>query len=76
VIAVGALLVGAPLGIALGRAVWRWYAGGLHAAAPAETPWTWLAVAALTTLAVANLVAAIPGRSAARTSPAIVVREE
>jgi hypothetical protein len=54
------LLVGAPLGIALGRAVWRWYAGGHHAAAPAETPWTWLAVAALTALAVANLVAAIP----------------
>ena len=76
VIAVGALLVGAPLGIALGRAVWRWYAGGLHAAAPAETPWMWLAVAALTTLAVANLVAAIPGRSAARTSPATILREE
>ena len=76
VIALARCFIGAPLGIALGRAVWRWFAGGLHAAAPAETPWTWLAVAALTTLAVANLVAAIPGRSAARTSPAIILREE
>ncbi len=76
VIAVGALLVGAPLGIVLGRTVWRRYAEGLHAAAPPETPWTWLAVAALATLAVANLVAALPGRSAARTSPAIILREE
>ena len=46
VIALAALAVGAPLGIALGRAVWRWFAGGLYASAPAETPWMWLVVAA------------------------------
>ena len=43
VIALAALAVGAPLGIALGRAVWRRFAGGLYASAPAETPWMWLA---------------------------------
>ena len=60
-IALVALAVGAPLGIALGRAVWRWFAGGLYASAPAETPWTWLVLAPIATLLLANLVAAVPG---------------
>ena len=75
VIALTALAVGAPLGIVLGRAVWRWFAGGLDTSAPAETPWTWLAVALVATVVLANLVAAIPGRSAARTRPAVILRD-
>jgi len=76
VIALTALAIGAPLGIALGRAVWRRYASGLDASAPAETPWIWLAVAVVATFVLANVVAAIPGRSAARTHPAIILRDE
>ena len=75
-IAVTALAVGAPLGIVLGRATWQWFARGLNTAAPAETPWIWLVVALVATVAAANLVAAIPARSAARTRPAIILREE
>lgn len=71
-----AVVVGTPLGIALGRAVWRWFAAGLHTSAPAETPWAWLALALLGTLVLANLVAAIPARRAARTQPALTLREE
>ncbi|HWM22927.1 MAG TPA: FtsX-like permease family protein, partial [Ilumatobacteraceae bacterium] len=76
VIALTALAIGAPLGIALGRAVWRRFASGLDASAPAETPWIWLAVAVVATFVLANVVAAIPGRSAARTHPAIILRDE
>lgn len=76
VIAAAALTVGAPLGIALGRTVWRWFADGLGVPAPAETPGIWLAVVTAATMVVANLVAAVPGRSAARTAPATILREE
>ena len=76
VIAIVALVVGAPLGIALGRAVWRWFARGLHTSAPAETPLLWLVVAFLAAMLLANLVAAVPGRSAARTPPAVILRDE
>jgi predicted lysophospholipase L1 biosynthesis ABC-type transport system permease subunit len=75
-IALTALLVGAPLGIALGRSVWRWFADNLDVSAPPETPWLWVVVAVAATIILANLVAALPGRSAARTPPAIVLRDE
>ena len=74
VVAVTALAVGAPLGILLGRAIWRWFAAGLDASAPAETPWMWLVVVLVATVVLANLVAAIPGRSAARTRPTVILR--
>ena len=76
VIALVAFAVGAPLGIALGRAVWSWFAGGLYASAPAETPWTWLVLAPIATLLLANLVAAVPGSRAARTHPAVALHDE
>jgi FtsX-like permease family len=75
VITLTALVVGLPLGVAIGRAVWRSFADGLHAAAPAETQWVWLLAAVLASLGVANLVAAIPSRTASRTSPAETLRE-
>lgn len=75
VVAPTALAVGVPLGIALGRAVWRWFAGGLDVSAPAKTPWMWLVVALVATVVLANVVAAIPGRSAARTRPAVILRD-
>ena len=76
VIALAALAVGAPLGIVLGRAVWRWFADGLYASAPADTPWLWFVGAPIGTLLLANLVAAIPGHWAARTHPAVALRNE
>ncbi len=76
IIALAALVIGSPLGVAFGRAVWRWFADGLGAAAPPETPWLWIGVAVVATVVLANVVAAVPGRSAARTRPAIVLRDE
>lgn len=76
VIAVLAAVIGVPLGIALGRLIWGWFEEGLHAAAPAETPWSWAVVTVPVLLLVANLVAAIPGRAAGRTSPASILRDD
>jgi hypothetical protein len=76
VIALTALLIGAPLGLALGHAVWRRFADSLHVAAQAATPWSWLLVVAVVTLVVANVVAALPGQSAARATPAVTLRNE
>jgi hypothetical protein len=76
VIALTALLIGAPLGLALGHAGWRRFADSLHVAAQASTPWSWLLVVAVVTLVVANVVAALPGQSAARATPAVALRNE
>jgi predicted lysophospholipase L1 biosynthesis ABC-type transport system permease subunit len=76
VIALVAVAVGVPLGVAVGRTVWRWFADSLFVAAPAETPWVWVAVATPAIVVLANLVAAIPGRSAGRTSAALVLRDD
>ena len=61
VITMASLVIGVPVGVALGRSVWSAYASGLHAAAPAETRWVWLVLAVGASLAVANLVALLPG---------------
>jgi predicted lysophospholipase L1 biosynthesis ABC-type transport system permease subunit len=76
VIALAALLIGTPLGLALGLAIWRRFADGLHCATAAATPWAWLLVVALVTLEVANAVAALPGQSATRATPAVTLRSE
>ena len=74
VITMASLVVGVPVGVALGRSIWSAYASGLHAAAPAETPWAWLVLAVGASLAVANVVALLPGHWAGRTRTAAVLR--
>ena len=71
-----ALLVGLPLGIAAGRWAWLLVNQGLGSLAGPVTPTVSLLAAILATLMVANLVAAVPARSAARTRPAMVLRAE
>jgi hypothetical protein len=70
------LLVGVPLGIAAGSVVWRLVAGGLHVADDARVPALLAAVVAVTTVLLANLVAAVPAWRAARVRPAIALRAE
>ena len=76
VVTLASLAVGVPVGVALGRSVWTAYASGLHAAAPAETPWLWLALAVVASLGIANLVALLPGQWAGRTRTAVVLRTQ
>jgi hypothetical protein len=75
IIAIG-LIVGVPLGIAAGRWLWLLFAGELSAVPDPVIPAASIALAALAALILANLVAALPGRSAARTRAALVLRSE
>jgi hypothetical protein len=65
-----------PLGIAAGRWLWLLFARQLSAVPDPVIPAASIGLAALAALILANLVAAIPGRSAARTRAALVLRSE
>jgi hypothetical protein len=71
-----AVVAGIPLGVAAGRWAWVLVNQGLHSLAGPVTPI--LAVLAIVpaTVVMANLVAALPARSAAATRPAVVLRSE
>ena len=75
VIAIG-LIIGVPLGIAAGRWLWLLFARELSAVPDPVIPATSIVLAALAALIMANLVAALPGQSAARTRAALVLRSE
>jgi ABC-type lipoprotein release transport system permease subunit len=68
--------VGVPVGIALGRWLWILFAREIYAIPEPSVPVLEVVVIVLGTLVLANLVAAIPGRIAARTPTALVLRAE
>jgi hypothetical protein len=70
------IVVGVPIGIALGRWLWDLFARGIYAVPDPSVPVAEIVVVALGALVLANLVAAIPGRMAARTRTALVLRAE
>jgi hypothetical protein len=74
--AVVGAVVGIPLGIVVGRELWTLFARSINAVpAPTVSIWSMILVGA-GALVFANLVAAIPGRTAARTPTALVLRAE
>jgi hypothetical protein len=75
-IAVTGLVAGVPLGIAAGRWLWLAFARELSAVPDPVVPAASIVIAALAALALANLVAALPGRTAARTPAALLLRAE
>ncbi len=75
VAAVG-LVVGIPLGLAVGRLVWRAVAENLGVSTDATWPVLGITVLIPAALAAVNLVAAVPAHRAARTRPAVVLRSE
>lgn len=75
-IAIIALVVGLPLGLAAGRTVWALIMESIGTSVPAVTPWVGLGLSALVVLVGANVIAAIPARAAARTRPATTLRSE
>jgi ABC-type lipoprotein release transport system permease subunit len=70
------LVAGIPLGIALGRFLWQLFAHQLSAVVDPTIPALPIVLVAVGALVLANLVAALPGRSAARTPTALVLRAE
>ena len=75
VAAIVGLAVGIPVGIAAGRWLWVLFAREIYAVPKPTVPLSVLAVA-VGTLLLANAVAAIPGRLAAGTPAALVLRGE
>jgi hypothetical protein len=76
VIAAVGLVIGVPLGIAAGRWLWLAFARELSAVPDPVVPAGSIALAVVTALVLANLVAALPGRAAARTPAALLLRAE
>ena len=75
-IAVIAVALGVPLGAAAGRWAWQLFADRLGVPPQPVTSLTALALLAPGTILLANLVAAVPARLAARTRPTAVLRSE
>jgi hypothetical protein len=74
-VAIG-LLLGVPLGVALGRWLWDLFANGIDAVPVAVVPLGEIAVIVAGALLMANVVAALPGRLAARTPSATIFTQE
>jgi hypothetical protein len=68
--------VGVPLGILLGRFLWDLFAREIGAVPQPTVPTISVALIVLGGLILANVVAAIPGRVAARTPTALLLRAE
>lgn len=76
VLALIGVIVGLPLGAVVGREMWTLFADNLNAVPDPTVPAFEVALVALGALAFANVVAALPGRSAARTPTQLVLRAE
>jgi predicted lysophospholipase L1 biosynthesis ABC-type transport system permease subunit len=68
--------VGIPLGIALGRTLWELFAKQINAVPDPTIPTTSIVVIGLVAVVLAVVVAAIPGRLAARTPTSQLLRAE
>jgi ABC-type lipoprotein release transport system permease subunit len=74
-IAVG-LLIGVPLGVIVGRWVWAFFADELGILSRPQVPLLTVLVCVLGAIVLANVIAIIPARAAARAAPATVLRSE
>ena len=70
------LVVGVPLGLIAGRAVWRGLSGGLGIGADPQVPWLLIWTVVPLTAAATALLCWWPGRFAARSRPAVQLRVE
>jgi ABC-type antimicrobial peptide transport system permease subunit len=76
IVAVVGVVVGIPLGIGLGRWLWTLFAREIGAVPAPTVPVWWTICAALAAIILANVVAAFPGRVAARTPAALALHDE
>jgi hypothetical protein len=76
VAAVIGVVIGVPVGIALGRWLWDLFAQAIFAVPDPTVPVLQVVLVAVGAVVLANLVAAVPGRMAARTRTALLLRTE
>jgi ABC-type antimicrobial peptide transport system permease subunit len=76
VAAVIGIVIGVPLGIVAGRWLWTLFARQIYAVPQPSVPILSVALVAVGTLVLANVVAALPGLIAARTPTALLLRAE
>jgi hypothetical protein len=76
VAAVIGVIIGVPVGIALGRWLWDLFARAIFAVPDPTVPVLEIVLVAVGALVLANVVAAVPGRMAARTRTALLLRTE
>ncbi len=74
-VAIGTV-VGTPVGIIIGRTLWDLFAQEINAVPAPVVPVVPIVLIAIGSLLLANAVAAVPGRIAARTPAALVLRTE
>jgi ABC-type antimicrobial peptide transport system permease subunit len=74
-VAAGAV-VGVPVGIALGRFLWDLFARQINVVPEPTVPGLWVILIVVGAVLLANLVAVVPGRVAARTPTALLLRAE
>jgi hypothetical protein len=70
------IVVGIPIGVAIGRQLWLVFAHSISVVPDPIAPLATLVAVAAGAIVFANLMAVVPGRTAARTSTAIVLRSE
>ncbi|HEX4175339.1 MAG TPA: FtsX-like permease family protein [Acidimicrobiales bacterium] len=70
------IVVGIPLGVVAGRWIWDLFARQIYAVPYPTVSLLAMFLVGIGTLVLANVVAAIPARSAARTPTAIMLRSE
>ena len=71
-----ALVFGLPIGIAVGRSIWTFFAGSIGVVPEPAVRLVFVLLAIPVGIIAANLIAALPARAAARTKPALVLRAE
>jgi hypothetical protein len=76
VAAVIGVIIGVPVGIALGRWLWDLFARAIYAVPDPTVPVVEVVLVAVGAVVLANIVAAVPGRMAARTRTALLLRTE
>jgi len=75
-LAAAALLIGLPLGLLAGRWTWLLFAGSAGVGSQADVPVPLVLLVIPVTLIVAVLLAAVPGWTAARIRPALILHSE
>ena len=69
-------MFGIPIGVVAGRWLWTLFARDIYAVPEPTVPVVSVLIVALAALVLVNVVAALPGRSAARITTAQVLRGE